>query len=87
MAIKPCTQYTSDEEPDVSALDKRLDTKKASVYLSEVGVPTTAGTLITYRSLKIGPAYFKVKRRVFYTKRTLLEYAKGKKILTTDSLA
>ena len=44
------------------------------------------GTLEVWRSLKKGPKYIKLGRRVLYDPRDLDEYTAKNKILTRDSL-
>ncbi len=66
-------------------LKKRLDTKQAADYLTELGVRATKGTLEVKRSKGRGPRYHKVGRNVYYDPGDLCQFAQGRPVETVDS--
>lgn len=68
-------------------MKRRLNTKKAASYLTELGVEVTPGTLEVFRCKGRGPRYYKINHRVFYDPADLDQYAEGQVIETRDSIA
>lgn len=65
---------------------KSFNTRQAAEYLTEeLNIPTTAGTLEVWRCQGRGPRYRKVRRRVFYDRAALDEFARGAIVETVDS--
>jgi hypothetical protein len=67
-------------------MHKRMTTKQAAAYLTEMGIKVTPGTLEVFRCKGKGPRYRKVDERVFYIKPDLDEYGGGRVVETRDSL-
>jgi hypothetical protein len=66
-------------------MHKRYDTKKAAKFLSDLGMPFSAGTLEVWRCQGRGPRFVRLSNRIFYEELALLEYAKGEVVETSDS--
>lgn len=76
-----------DEQKQVQRNQKLLTPKQAVDYLAAQGCPFTLSTLATWRCLKQGPCYIKMRGRVFYTKKGLNEFkGSGLEIKTIDSV-
>ena len=65
---------------------QRLNTKEASEHLKNIGTPFTPKTLEVWRCLGKGPRFIRVRRKVFYSKEDLEEFARGQIVETIDSL-
>lgn len=65
---------------------KHFNSKEASQYLKEKGIPFSPRTLVIWRYQGKGPASKKVGGRVFYEKKDLDDFARGRKRQTLDSL-
>lgn len=65
--------------------DKKLTTQEAVIFLrDELGVPFTQKTLETWRSLGKGPKYLRISSRIFYTKKSLIEFTTGQPVKTSN---
>jgi hypothetical protein len=62
----------------VSELDKRLDTRQASAFLTASGYTTAPATLNKLRCIGGGPAFEKFGRRPLYSETSLLEWVQSR---------
>jgi hypothetical protein len=62
----------------VTGLDKRLDTREASEFLTASGYTTAPATLNKLRCVGGGPAFEKFGRRPLYSETSLLEWVQGR---------
>ena len=67
----------------MTGLDKRLDTREASEFLTASGYTTVPATLNKLRCVGGGPAFEKFGRRPLYSETSLLEWVRRR---TTHSL-
>lgn len=66
-------------------LIKKYSPREAAKLLESWGTPFTHKTLSVWRSRREGPAFLKIKGRVFYTEEALKQFTQGKLVETTDS--
>ncbi len=67
-------------------MSRKYSTKEAVKFLEASGTPFTCGTLNVWRSKKTGPAYIKIRSRVFYTEAALIEFTRGLEVKTIDTV-
>jgi hypothetical protein len=66
---------------------KKFNTREASKRLGELGTPFTPKTLEVWRCRGEGPAFIKIRSRVFYTDEALISFSMGTEIVTRDSMS
>jgi hypothetical protein len=71
------------QQERVTELDKRLNTRQASEFLTASGYTTAPATLNKLRCIGGGPAFEKFGRRPLYSERSLSEWVQSR---TTDPL-
>jgi len=71
------------QQKRVTELDKRLNTRQASEFLTASGYTTAPATLNKLRCIGGGPAFEKFGRRPLYSERSLSEWVQSR---TTDPL-
>ena len=69
----------------MSAQNRKHNPQEAAEFLARNGTPFTHKTLAVWRSQNHGPAYIKLKGRIFYSEEALEKFAEGRVIETTDS--
>ncbi len=69
----------------MSAQNMKYSPREAAKFLAQNGTPFTHKTLAVWRCQNHGPAYLKIRGRVFYTAESLEKFAEGKIVETTDS--
>jgi hypothetical protein len=62
----------------VIGLEKRLNTREASIFLSDLGYATAPASLNKLRCIGGGPAFEKFGRRPLYSEKSLLEWVHGR---------
>jgi hypothetical protein len=62
----------------VTELDKRLDTRGASTFLTAIGYTTAPATLNKLRCIGGGPIFEKFGRRPLYSETSLLSWVRGR---------
>lgn len=67
----------------MAELDKRLNTREASIFLSELGYSTAPASLNKLRCIGGGPVFVKFGRRPLYSEKSLIEWVQAR---TTHSL-
>ena len=65
-------------------MQKLLNPKAALKFMQDRGVEYTHGTLEVYRCKKVGPAFVKIRGRVFYPEDSLKAFLQGTPIHTVD---
>jgi len=65
-------------------MQKLLNPKAAIKYMQDRGVDFTHGTLEVYRCKKVGPAFVKIRGRVFYPEENLKAFLQGTVVHTVD---
>ena len=71
------------QQARVAELDKRLNTRQASEFLTASGYTTAPATLNKLRCIGGGPAFENFGRRPLYSERSLSEWVQSR---TTDPL-
>ena len=66
---------------------RRLRPREAAAWLAEHGCPGTVSTLVTWRFLDRGPAFYRIGRRIAYDVADLEAFAAGQRCETVDSYA
>ena len=62
----------------MTELDKRLDTRGASAFLTALGYTTAPATLNKLRCIGGGPVFEKFGRRPLYSETSLLSWVRGR---------
>src|SRR5262245_63142873 len=66
------------QQERVTELDKRLNTRQASEFLTASGYTTAPATLNKLRCIGGGPAFEKFGRRPLYSETSLLEWVESR---------
>ncbi len=69
----------------MSTRNQKHNPREAARFLAQIGTPFTYKTLAVWRSQNRGPAYIKLKGRIFYSEQALEKFAEGQVVETTDS--